>query len=496
MILRSLALGVAAYLAARRGSPTLTAVLVLSGIVLAVVSLISARAARALDRAAAAVGAGAASAISFAGVGAVDLFVGVPGRAISRLRGRSALTGGPIAPSSTWRTRVVTVGNHPPDRAWGTDVPGRAPRRRTGGPRLFRWVLAIGLFLVLDLVAGTLVPQPAVPPWVQRTQSVRGPAEPGVPGAPVASPAHRAQVAAFADAPWAADCLAEVAQLRYDYLPFIVRGLADATGSCVNVRNGVRAGVVTPGADLPEVWLLGGSAAFGEGQRDRHTISSELARQSAADGNPVQVVNLAVPGLTAYQEALLLEQLLAVRRAPDLVVLYSGMNDLAAQMASPTDQATWLPATIWRSTTPANTRSLWARWRNASLSAGVWSWLASARAEAAAPHAVPSADPAEIAGLTVSTYARGVNLARRVGDRHGVPVRAIFQATNAVENDNASRLLVAGLPDHVVDMSGALAGRGASTFIDSVHTNEQGARMVAAEIRRRLSDTVLSSEGP
>ena len=46
---------------------------------------------------------------------------------------------------------------------------------------------------------------------------------------------------------------------------------------------------VTPGCRPAKVWMFGGSTAFGQGQRDDHTIASELARVAWEDGIAVDV---------------------------------------------------------------------------------------------------------------------------------------------------------------------------------------------------------------
>ena len=86
-----------------------------------------------------------------------------------------------------------------------------------------------------------------------------------------------------------------------------------------------------PGKKL-SVWFFGGSALFGDGQRDDHTIPSEFARLAEADGIPVEVRNYGRPGVAMWQELQLFEQTVAAGQKPDLVVFYDGFNDLAWQM--------------------------------------------------------------------------------------------------------------------------------------------------------------------
>jgi lysophospholipase L1-like esterase len=77
------------------------------------------------------------------------------------------------------------------------------------------------------------------------------------------------------------------------------------------------------------VWFSGNSAAFGYGQRDDHTIASELSDLGAAAGIDLEVRNLGQPGTAFFDELPWLESHLEVDdRKPDAVVLYDGFNDV------------------------------------------------------------------------------------------------------------------------------------------------------------------------
>jgi hypothetical protein len=83
-----------------------------------------------------------------------------------------------------------------------------------------------------------------------------------------------------------------------------------------------------PGA--PVVWFLGGSTMFGLGQRDEHTIPSEVARIAEEAGTPITAVNFGWSSYVAWQEAGLLRRLVAERGSPDLIVFLHGINDLSS----------------------------------------------------------------------------------------------------------------------------------------------------------------------
>lgn len=109
----------------------------------------------------------------------------------------------------------------------------------------------------------------------------------------------------------------------------------DFAGRFTNVADGQRATVSPLECDCEavEVWLLGGSSAFGLGQRDEHTIASVLVELAAADGVALEVRNFGVPGWTRSEETDALVQRLAVESPPDVVLFYDGFNDIIGGLA-------------------------------------------------------------------------------------------------------------------------------------------------------------------
>ena len=107
--------------------------------------------------------------------------------------------------------------------------------------------------------------------------------------------------------------------------------MLDQAGRYVNVVGGERVTLAPrPCTCRPvQVWLVGGSAVFGFGQRDDYTIASDLTRMASAEGLRVHVRNLGVPGYTLWQEyQALLSRLTSNPERPDLLIFYDGFNDL------------------------------------------------------------------------------------------------------------------------------------------------------------------------
>ncbi|MFN8019018.1 MAG: hypothetical protein U0P45_12975 [Acidimicrobiales bacterium] len=113
--------------------------------------------------------------------------------------------------------------------------------------------------------------------------------------------------------------------------PFAMQRIKDVQTKTINVRDGVRRSWAPPACDgckRLKVWFYGGSAAFGLGQRDQHTIASELARAAWRDGVALDVENRGEPGWLHWQDANRYAWDLATYGAPDAVVFYDGFNEI------------------------------------------------------------------------------------------------------------------------------------------------------------------------
>jgi len=196
-------------------------------------------------------------------------------------------------------------------------------------PALLGWLVVI---VAVDTAAGLL--------WDRATGVVQAPEDTlqlrTVDLPPSDDP--RAAAEAYDGQAWVDRYFAEFDQLRYGYVPYLGSRVEPVAGRYINSRDGVRRSYQPPGAEragVPVVWFFGGSTMFGEGQRDLHTIPSEVARRAEADGVTLRVVNYGERGYTAFQEFLLFEQELAEHGPPDLAVFYDGVNELGTQIESP-----------------------------------------------------------------------------------------------------------------------------------------------------------------
>ena len=128
------------------------------------------------------------------------------------------------------------------------------------------------------------------------------------------------------------DLLAEEAEAEVSWSPYVQTRAAPRQGTHLNVdRFGQRVTVnPTPRkAERPlRVYLLGGSTAFGTGQRDVGTLASALARPLASVCEGVEVLNLGAPGHVFTQGVVELALRLRAGECPDVVIFYHGINEV------------------------------------------------------------------------------------------------------------------------------------------------------------------------
>jgi lysophospholipase L1-like esterase len=348
---------------------------------------------------------------------------------------------------------------------------------------------------------------------------------------------------ALRDSPWAAQVLAEQADIPSVADSFLGYRPGDKSSTYTNLVDGVRRSYqsTAPGKRV-SVWFFGASALFGDGQRDDHTIPSEFARLAEADGIALEVRNYGRPGTAIWQELQLFEQLVASGQKPDLVVFYDGFNDLAWQMnlvlsAEPTNvydrsrgQATNAGANALDATVQASGKTSGSSSDGTSLgdvADAYWDQSAShhvydalhelfvgsdepaVQFAAGVDQSLPARTPEQIAQAArnaISIQTRAIRLATAVSDSVGAEASFFYQPTvftkqllpeerkyltlEAYEPSRwepattQARALLKRTP--YVDLGGALDSAATPVFWDFVHTNEEGARLVAAALYSHL----------
>lgn len=120
---------------------------------------------------------------------------------------------------------------------------------------------------------------------------------------------------AFADEPWAKQAIEDAGKMIGEPDPVLGWRGRDRRTTYVNFVDGRRVSY-EPEDPTVTVWFFGGSTMFGDGQRDEHTIPSEVARLSEADGLPIRVINFGVASYNNYQGTMAFIEALSLESPP------------------------------------------------------------------------------------------------------------------------------------------------------------------------------------
>lgn len=297
---------------------------------------------------------------------------------------------------------------------------------------------------------------------------------------------HAIETAAMSDQPFAQALFDQhnAMSLRDSYAPFSDYQLPTFFAPGMNLSLGERLTYqpAALGADPLDVWVFGGSAAWGIDQRDEQTIPSNLAREAEAAGLDVHVRNFATPSYVGYQSLMVLMDHLVAGDRPDVVVLYVGFNEVE-QAYLQLRGGTGRPD------------------RFDTLFASEFAEMVSARdGFDPLPGSAPVADPEVIAQTALDRYEQASDLLRHLATGYGFAVVEAWQpdlySKRLVEGETGlpsamgmsgddfrlrqeiSQLVRAGLPDGVIDLSSSLDDVDEPVLADQVHTNELGAAVV------------------
>ncbi len=480
--------------------PWLGVLIVVAAGLLTTVALLSPTAARWIERVFGAIGQVVGRVLSAVVLTLVFVVVFVPVGLLARLFRRDPLSAGAARPGTTWLERWGWRERRLPDRSYASE------QDLLGGRRAGRVAWAVGLVTLLvlaDAAIGTLLVDP--------------PSE-GAPPPVAEGGGEAAAIPALAGLDYVPQLFAEqFAAESGQFDPLLGWRLEDTDGQYLNIEGGERITTTTtaPGEPLV-VWFFGGSAMYGFGQRDEHTIPSELVRLAAADGIAVEAHNFGTPAYVNWQGVELFARLLTERAPPDLVVFYDGYNDLSMQfvdgplhgpshvLASVQQDRIEAPAATEDPTALVDIRGWWADHSGTvNLYRRIRDRFDGEEPEVRLTEAEASAVPADVDAqavedATADLLGRGREFAVALAAAHGIDVQFWFQPTlyskGPVEGEEhllrraanrtpawvpAITALRAGFPPEVVDLADALDGYPDPLFWDTVHTNETGTRLIA-----------------
>lgn len=446
--------------------------------------------------------------LSWFALGLTMVFVVAPVWAVARLARWNTLE--PEPNRGRWATRALLAWRRHPDKSFADER-----RELPGGTRLHGALAALVPLLVLAVLLGPMRAETlAFAGRVTPGHFFFGGGEPAPPPVTVASAAPtvgegipeptgdapdgypRVVDLSFRDEPWAADLFEQFFPVEFAYDPYLTVRIANRTTTYVNVSNRERQGYAPAGADdpaAPEVWFFGSSALFGQGARDVHTIPSEIARLAEEDGIVIRARNFGVPGYWAWQDALLLAQLLTERDHPDMIVMYEGYNDIAGTLppGSPMEVSTGFSDQV----------------RDTLIAAGAqFSGADTSTTDLIPRTTVRSPENA------ARVFGRAARLGRVLADHHGIPIAQYLQPSlwtrdlpvddATLENIgadreyhvtvspgwNQARALMA--VDGVVDLGDVLDEYDRLVYTDDVHMDERGARIIAEAMYADLAPTL------
>lgn len=306
--------------------------------------------------------------------------------------------------------------------------------------------------------------------------------------------------AAYADAAWWPEYRATTKWILdrgfngLDEPPF-----RDVRSRHINITDGVRRSWTPPECSCRRIRIamFGGSTTFGMGQRDEHTIASELAKVAWEHGYALDVENRGVPADIHWSEARRFAWRASGTDRPDLAIFYDGVNDLGAEARS--DDGSGQPVD-----TPVRDVDEASR-RYRSLLATLFGTRPPPGARFVDAEPGPNdRSAAEVGRAAVRRYERARLLSRAVATESGIPVRWFWQPAKSdrghvagepenegfdwsVELREAARR---ALPDEVIDLSDALDEVEGPVFYDDSHHNEVGARAIAERMYEALADDI------
>jgi lysophospholipase L1-like esterase len=139
----------------------------------------------------------------------------------------------------------------------------------------------------------------------------------------------------YAGKEWADTLFSELERIRCDFDPVVMFTRRNIQGLWVNLDSeGARKTWNPPIEDsstaVRQIYLFGGSVAFGWGSRDDYTIPSCLSRiLHEKSSRHYRVRNYGQPGYVFQQELLKLLMLLRDGHRPDIVIFFHGANDIS-----------------------------------------------------------------------------------------------------------------------------------------------------------------------
>lgn len=458
------------------GARHLAAAALIAGMLLTILGLVAPEATRTIDRsvrrAAERIG-HLVGQVLLSAVWALLVFpVWAVGSTYRRLRHRPTLA----APG--WRA-VHTDPSAAPDRTFN------APPNTPAGGSLVLRLASLLVAVLLGVVAAVYL-------WPERTVD-RTQAPPVIYRPQVFEPEDQARTVAYAfeGDQWADQAIYDAGKTSAVPDPVVGWRGRDVRTQYVNIVDGHRVSYAPENPTIT-VWFFGGSTIFGDGQRDEHTIPSEVARLAEGEGVSIRAVNFGAGSYNNFQGTMWFLDALTREDPPDVAVFYDGANDWSTALER-VNYGELDPERIYYQAVNEEER---------------------AARQARAPEVTLDAEEQVEAAIDLAAeqYRRGAEIARWAGDANGVevihvwqpglwstPVRPFaqplldawgFDEAMLAELDAAMAEVREKSGIDPIDLSDALAEVDQPTLFDLMHTNELGARVIAEDLFEYLRPTL------
>jgi len=227
------------------------------------------------------------------------------------------------------------------------------------------------------------------------------------------------------------------------------------------------------------ILALGDSTTFGLGVEDRETWPAVLRERLSATGMDVEVVNAGVPGYTAFQgQRFMQERGFALQ--PDLVILTFGFND-ADSWGSRSDSETARGLELRRWERPL---------RHSRFYGGIRALLhrrtdVDEGKSPASPRLTPREFYLEMQDLAGDIRAHGSEVVFVIWPYRN---QILFRTTERVKYQKITHILGKTEGVAVVDLVQPFIRADAPLFVDHVHANAAGCRVVAEALAPRITE--------
>ena len=398
-----------------------------------------------------------------------------------------------------WNFRVAQGSKGSQRRAFGAE-----PRRATLTRRTPRWVVALAFvsaLMIVDLAAGAVLSGTHVLDPLDRGDLYQ-----------TFHPRQEEPDPALQSGPWEPQLEEELVAFQeageFHYVPFLQQGMHEFHGRYVNTTNSERVSyqpAVSPGMTPLRVAFFGGSVMFGLGQRDNHTIPSEIARIAEENGITLEVHNYGLPRWVTWQEFQYLERLLANGKRYDLVVFLDGFNEFLVQAENysrdPTHHAASALGEIISEARDERERppgffdglaELAATYRRNSAVWRLADHLAGRNVSLPGARDAVHADPDQQASAALDIYDRSTRLIEDLAHDHNTTARFFWQPQRSGWPSSVTNRLPARVTDasHVFDgMENRIYHSG-----NPIHTNERGAHLLAEMMWSTLGPDLEQAE--